>query len=241
MILLGSCPFLEQFLFSPDCILFQINILLSGCLPWFQPPKLRLVSSTSLPCNLLNFSPLLNATLSLVHYTQNPSDFIQHGVSWSQPPVTVKHRARYRLAHSIKRLLISLAFGHYDFASFLLFHLNDIPIDQLMDQSGCQLWISTRIRALWSWESWNQDLFVEGQQLVMMPNKHNVGSWNPFRWCGNRFCSPRWKPQNQTERNWRGGDSSRVHTVIRQFLSFWSYIWCPDSDYRAQVHHLPRL
>lgn len=23
----GFCPFLEQFLFSPDCILFQINIL----------------------------------------------------------------------------------------------------------------------------------------------------------------------------------------------------------------------
>lgn len=49
-----------------------------------------------------------------------------------------------------------------------LFHIWIIcqtSIDQLMDQSGCQLWISTRIWALWSWESWNQDLFVKASSL----------------------------------------------------------------------------
>lgn len=51
----GFCPFLEQFLFSPDCILFQINIPFSGCLPWFPNSDQCLRR----PCPVtLNFSPL---------------------------------------------------------------------------------------------------------------------------------------------------------------------------------------
>ena len=91
----------------PDCILFQINILFSGCLPWFQPPKLRLVSSTSLPCNpgLLSSLNVYFAVSSTI--CRIPWDFIQHGVS--DPSLLLQSSTEPGTDYSfIKRLLISL-------------------------------------------------------------------------------------------------------------------------------------